>query len=48
MHERDVTGTLPGNVDTDGDGIPEGPSGENGSPGSSDPLDPCDPNPCDP
>jgi hypothetical protein len=42
VYERDVTGTLPGNVDTDGDGVPEGPGGDIA------PLDPCSPNPCEP
>jgi hypothetical protein len=44
VDEREIHGTLPGNVDTDGDGIPEGPDGDD----DPDPLDPCIPNPCEP
>lgn len=46
VYERDVTGTLPANEDTDGDGFPEGIGGEGDGPDSSDPLDPCDPIAC--
>jgi hypothetical protein len=42
VDERDIHGTLPGNVDTDGDGVPEGPGGDEA------PLDPCVPNRCEP
>jgi hypothetical protein len=45
VYERDVTGTLPSNIDTDGDGVPEGPDGPGIDPK---PLDPCVPNPCEP
>jgi hypothetical protein len=45
VDERDIHGTLPGNVDTDGDGVPEGPEGPGIDP---EPLDPCVPNPCEP
>jgi len=45
VDERDIHGTLPGNVDTDGDGVPEGPDGPGIDPK---PLDPCVPNPCEP
>lgn len=40
VDERDVYGTLPGNVDTDGDGEAEGPGGDPA------PLDPCIPHEC--
>ncbi len=41
VDERDIHGTLPNNIDSDGDGVPEGPGGD------PEPLDPCLPNPCE-